>query len=274
MFSPPRSAATAAPPFDFRGRFLSRPRTSPFPPCQRCPLPCPATFPPSARERHAVTAPGPDATTHLQAARPPRNIRHLTRPYQEPPRSGSRPCFPGPLPLFLAPLAGVGGGGPPFLQTGSFKKKQKERKGEKNKTKTPSHLLALSAIQEAGCQFLKEMALRSTSRFGKPAELKETAATSGHCVALAPLERRAPRRTRIVLGWKDMQRKWFWRETLDAGGSVRKSTYFTPDLSTEEIPSHHCCKFMLPRTGLRDESWEEMWKNKCHIGGCFMTGDY
>lgn len=42
----------------------------------------------------------------------------------------------------------------------------------------------------------KEMALCSTSRFGKRAKLKETAATSGHCVALAPLQRRAPRRTR------------------------------------------------------------------------------
>ncbi|XP_040098201.1 uncharacterized protein LOC120865211 [Oryx dammah] len=159
------------------------------------PLPYPATFPPSARERHAVTAPGPDATTHLQAARPPRNIRHLTRPYQEPPRSGSRPCFPDLLPLFLAPLAGVGG--PPFLQTGLFKKQKEKKKNPQ------SHLLALSAIQEAGCQFLKEMALRSTSRFGKPAELKETAATSGHCVALAPLERRAPRRTRTPSDFPD-----------------------------------------------------------------------
>ncbi|KAJ8778246.1 hypothetical protein J1605_013813 [Eschrichtius robustus] len=70
------------------------------------------------------------------------------------------------------------------------------------------------------------MALCSTSRFGKRAKLKETAATSGHCVALAPLGRRAPRRT--------SQSRWAeslagWRRGL-AGPACKRGCGTRPSL--------------------------------------------
>ncbi|XP_040488255.1 uncharacterized protein LOC121103143 [Ursus maritimus] len=206
---PPLCSATAAPPFGIRGapprslRALARPPTSPDlrtvlrparagkaggearglrargPQAPKVPLPSPhvlfparsalsPTFPPSAPAPHAVTAQGPVARTHLQASAPSQHLspdtavsrNHRVAAASSPARA------PVPLPAFFYSsrhsLRVVHLCKPNYLKE---KKKGKARSSQRR-------------ISHSGgwMSVLKEMALSSTSRFGKRAKLKETAA--------------------------------------------------------------------------------------------------
>ncbi|XP_058997214.1 uncharacterized protein LOC131812129 [Mustela lutreola] len=128
------------------------------------------TFPPSAPAPHEVTAQGPVARTHLQAPAPSQHLspdtvvsrNHRLAAAPSPARA------PVPLPAFFHPSRH-------WLRLFHLSKPDYLKEKKKGKARSSPRRISHSG---RWMLVLKEMALSSTSTFGKRAKLKETAACS------------------------------------------------------------------------------------------------